>query len=56
MIVSLAHIHELAQRAAEAGQCPHAACPYPEHSEAAQAFHEAHTKATRAARQEGGAA
>lgn len=56
MIVSLAHIHELAQRAAEAGQCPHAACPYPEHSEAARAFHDAHAKAASVAQPEGGAA
>lgn len=55
MIVSREHIQQLAESAALAGQCPHAACPYPEHSEAARAFHEAHAEATHAAQLEGGA-
>lgn len=56
MIVSLAHIQQLAQRAADAGECPHKACPYPEGTDAARAFHEAHAKAHGPAQQEGGAA
>lgn len=56
MIVSRATIQQQAERAAQAGECAHKSCPYPEHSEAAQAFHEAHAKARSAAQQEGGAA
>lgn len=37
-IVSLSHIHRHAQACADAGQCPHDACPWPLDSAAGQAF------------------
>lgn len=54
MIVSLESIQQKAERAAQAGECAHKACPYPENSEAAAAFHAAYSAARTA--QEGGAA
>lgn len=54
MIVSRTLIQQQAERAAQAGECAHKACPYPEHTDAAAAFHEAYGAARET--QEGGAA
>lgn len=47
MIVSRFNIEQAAQNAARAGLCPHAACPWPAYTEAAQLFHEVYAQALR---------